>query len=324
MQLNGGTGLGTGLVGTEGRTHEMTSGVIPLRDASLPGHVKLPRRYEKAAMGSKGIPVRVRKISLQPGGRALGDSLSARLDDLLAAVLWVRQELIMLRQHDILLKRQFFDIQHSILSLRQKPKPPPSSPSPSSSSTTATLTPPSSTTTLPPPDHHPPPTAPCPTILLNGSPVEDDDDGDDDEKASTARRTARTSTMCNGGEVISSSRNLLHVLNVSSDRERDFLSGPFVVRPSSSVTLLRGNSEDEEEGELGGGGGVYGMMRVGVVRGQGWEEGEEDGGYGEEERDVFCEDPSSSFLFFRPRTSSMRTSRDMAALARRRGSKELI
>jgi hypothetical protein len=39
----------------------------------------------------------------------------------------------------------------------------------------------------------------------------------------------------------------------------------------------------------------------------------------DEEGDTFDED-----FFPRPRTSSMRTTRDMAALARRRGSKELI
>ena len=73
---------------------EMTTGVIPLRHASLPGHVKLPRRYEKAAMGTNGIPTRVRKISIQPGHSPLGDSLSDRMSDLMAAVMWVKQELV--------------------------------------------------------------------------------------------------------------------------------------------------------------------------------------------------------------------------------------
>ena len=67
-----------------------------------------------------------------------------------------------------------------------------------------------------------------------------------------------------------------------------FMDSYVTVRPSSSVTLLHEVTSEEEGG---------------------------DG----EEGDTFCED-----LFYRPRTSSMRTSRDMAALARRRGSKELI
>ncbi|KAL8558574.1 hypothetical protein ACOMHN_032507 [Nucella lapillus] len=240
--------------------HEMTSGVIPLRHASLPGHVKLPRRYEKAAMGSSGIPVRLRKISIQPGHSVLGDSLSDRLTDLTAAILWIKQELIMLRQHDILLKRQFFDIHHSIQTL-QKPKQPP----------------PSSTTTKTSSSSHP-------TSSID-----------------TTSSTANTTTRTHKSNSTSSSSESLVNGDVVTDEERsqrvrgrvenvfeesDFVLETFVVRPSSSVTLLNEDSEDDEGGE--------GM-------------------------DSFCED-----LFFRPRTSSMRTSRDMAALARRRGSKELI
>ncbi|KAL8558575.1 hypothetical protein ACOMHN_032508 [Nucella lapillus] len=251
--------------------HEMTSGVIPLRHASLPGHVKLPRRYEKAAMGSSGIPVRLRKISIQPGYSVLGDSLSDRLTDLTAAILWIKQELIMLRQHDILLKRQFFDIQHSIQTL-QKPKKPPPPPSITITPTTDSTPPHPSSLTSPlllPPQ--------CPTLLLNGIPLEEEE-----EEGERARVTTRTMPTCNNSDVNS---NLLKVVDIVENRQ-DFLLGTFVVRPSSSVTLLNEDSEDDE--------GCEGM-------------------------DTFCED-----LFFRPRTSSMRTSRDMAALARRRGSKELI
>ena len=81
-------------VGAAMDEREMTTGVIPLRHASLPGHVKLPRRYEKAAMGTNGIPTRVRKISIQPGHSVLGDSLSDRMSDLMAAMMWVKQELV--------------------------------------------------------------------------------------------------------------------------------------------------------------------------------------------------------------------------------------
>ncbi|PVD23957.1 hypothetical protein C0Q70_17233 [Pomacea canaliculata] len=204
---------------------EMLNGVIPVRHASLPGHVKLPRRYEKAAMGTSGIPARMRKISIQPGHTPLRDSLSDRLTDLMTAILWIKQELIMLRQHDILLKRQFFDIQDSISSLR-RPRPH----DPSYPVTAAFVSPPG-------------------PALCNGSCQPD---------CSAATRLQLPDQM-------------------------DFPLETYAVRTSSSVTMLNDHSDDEAE-----------------------------------DSDVFLEN------YFRPRTGSMKTSRDMAALARRRGSKELI
>ena len=73
--------------------------------------------------------------------------------------------------------------------------------------------------------------------------------------------------------------------NLDKSESNEFLLDTCYVRNSASVTLLNGGSEEDEE----------------------------------EESDSFNEE-----FFPRPRTSSMRTSRDMAALARRRGSKELI
>lgn len=224
---------------------DMTTGVIPVRHASLPGHVKLPRRYEKAAMGTNGIPARVRKISIQQGQNSLRESLSERMEDLMGAIMWVKQELIELRQHDILLKRQFFNIQDSIQSL-QKHRPSATS---SASSSSQTITNGCTTTT----------------------------NGTHNHKSSTS-----SAPSCNG----STSPGEGHSTTMDRIQESDesyFSLDTYIVRPSSSVTMLHDDSCEEEE------------------------------------NDTFSED-----FFVRPRTSSMRTSRDMAALARRRGSKELI
>ncbi|KAK7100110.1 uncharacterized protein [Littorina saxatilis] len=239
---------------------EMKTGVIPLRHSSLPGHVKLPRRYEKAAMGTNGIPTRVRKISIQPGSSALGDSLSDRLDDLMSAMMWVKQELIMLRQHDILLKRQFFNIQHSIKSLQKPKSTTPSSISPAATATTNTSTTSSNSTSS---THHP---------IPNGDAIIEETDTELDSRIEAVSSYINTDNNNNS----SSSRH-------SSHDNSDFPMDTYVVRPSSSVTMLHEESEEEEDA------------------------------------DTFAEE-----FFCRPRTSSMRTSRDMAALARRRGSKELI
>lgn len=136
----------------------------------------------------------------------------------------------MLRQHDVLLKRQFFNIQDSIHSLQK------SSASPSTTSNSAPSSPLVSIRS---------PANSCPTT------------------PSTCR--SRHSNEQNG------------LLSVDY-----YPLEAYFVRPSSSVTVLHEDSE------------------------------EDDG------NDVFIAN------YFRPRTSSMRTSRDIAALARRRGSKELI
>ncbi|XP_076463115.1 uncharacterized protein LOC143295347 isoform X2 [Babylonia areolata] len=224
---------------------EMTSGVIPLRHCSLPGHIKLPRRYEKAAMGTSGIPARMRKISIQPGQSALGGSLSDRLDDLMTAFMWVKQELIMLRQHDILLKRQFFNIRDSIHTLQK--------PSLASTSTSSSA---SATTTSP---------ATCATT-----------------RSTASCETSSISSGC-GGTV---GRHSQGTGAADEGSGVQFSMDTFFVRQACSVTMLHDGSQRQEEEE--------------------------------EDADIFADQ------FFRGRTSSMRTSRDMAALARRRGSKELI
>ncbi|XP_041359936.1 uncharacterized protein LOC121376184 isoform X2 [Gigantopelta aegis] len=173
---------------------DMDTGIIPIRHSSLPGQVRLPTRYDRAGTNRN---TRTRKVSQAQAPR---DGLVDRLDDLMTAMMWVKQELILLRQHDILLKRQFFNIQDTIHSLKPK------SPEPSDQDLT------SSTTSL--------------------------------------------------------------------DHSENYMFENFVVRASSSVTMLNGLEEKDDE---------------------------------EEVHDVF-----------RPRTCSMRTSRDLAALARRRGSKDLV
>ena len=177
----------------------------------------------------------------------------------------------MLRQHDILLKRQFFNIQDSIQSL-QRSKPSPTILSkPTDNSTTTTNNNNHNTTTTTTNNN-------SSSGLHNGDvlPEETEHDANDrrSEEAATAGRT--NSNGYSHSHSYGSSNNINGVSN-------DFPLDTYVVRPSSSVTLLYEESEEEEDADL------------------------------------FAEE-----FFFRPRTSSMRTSRDMAALARRRGSKELI
>ncbi|XP_046327324.2 uncharacterized protein LOC124111606 isoform X2 [Haliotis rufescens] len=174
---------------------DINTGIIPIRHSSLPGQVKLPKRYERVCRETT-LNGRTRKISQ---AHVQKEGLGDRLDDLMQAMLWVKQELILLRQHDILLKRQFFNIQDTIHSL-QRPKT--------------------------------------------------------EEQTSNQHQ----------------SKHHVHFHDMD-----DYLLDNFVVRPSSSVTLLNDVDETEEDDDT-----------------------------------------------FRPRTCSMRTSRDLAALARRRGSKELV
>ncbi|XP_022318477.1 uncharacterized protein LOC111121471 isoform X1 [Crassostrea virginica] len=80
----------------------MERSTVPLRHSGSQGSVRLPRRF--AVPGS-------------------GDDSPDRLADLTRALCWIRQELIQLRQHDILLKRQFCDIQDTIRSLQKNRVP---------------------------------------------------------------------------------------------------------------------------------------------------------------------------------------------------------
>ncbi|ESP05286.1 hypothetical protein LOTGIDRAFT_152116 [Lottia gigantea] len=172
----------------------LDNGIIPIRNGRLPGQIKLPKRYESACQPNPAMKVpRYRKVSI---AQMNGNTMNDRIEDLTQAMLWIKQELIMLRQHDILLKRQFFNIQDTIKSLH---------------------------------------------------------------KHSDSNMNGSLETDCKGDH----SEPIVHVF----------------LRSSSSITAIN-ESDDDESGS----------------------------------------DDSD----FRPRTASMTTSRDLAALARRRGSKELI
>lgn len=173
----------------------MENGIIPLRHGSLPGEVRLPKRFEKCIKENMS-PASKRKSSIAHVQEENGEE---RLRDLMQAIMWVKQELILLRQHDILLKRQFCDIQHTI-------------------------------------------------------------------------HTMYKSRRYRGKNLVTTSNSSLQ-----SNESCDFGMDNYSVRSASSVTALDGT--DTEEDDLGP---------------------------------------------FRHRTSSMKTTRDLAALARRRGSKELI
>ena len=191
----------------------------------------------------------------------------------------------MLRQHDILLKRQFFNIQDSIQSL-QKPKA-------AAASATTTTTTTTSASSLRPTDN---------LTTTNTNTTNNNNNNNDDDKNGNSN-TNTTSSLPNGSSVSVLEETEAEVSgrlvqegrggpdsagrtprgSVSNSSKDDFPLETYVVRPSSSVTMLHEDSEEEEDA------------------------------------DTFAEE-----FFCRPRTSSMRTSRDMAALARRRGSKELI
>ncbi|XP_069126497.1 uncharacterized protein [Argopecten irradians] len=89
------------------------SSCVPLRHSSLPGIVRLPRRYKVEE--SRSLDSRKGSIDHLRGA----DKIAERLSDLSQALLWIKQELILLRQHDILLKRQFCDIHDTIVSLNK-------------------------------------------------------------------------------------------------------------------------------------------------------------------------------------------------------------
>jgi hypothetical protein len=220
----------------------MTRGVIPVRHSSLPGLVKLPRRYEKAALGDPRT-AKHRKVSICAG--PLTETLSARMDDLTTAIVWVKQELILLRQHDILLKHQFFNIHDSIQSFHTKETTKPSSSSvPTSNS-----------------------------IITNG---EFKDHSPSVQRLSCTTSESPLTPACSK---TTTSPNLPHVYS-------DYQLETFLVRPSASVSLLHSKNDESAESD--------------------------------DDDDTFVD------KYYRPRTSSMRTTRDMAALARRRGSKDLI
>ncbi|XP_033737738.1 uncharacterized protein LOC117325545 [Pecten maximus] len=177
---------------------------VPLRHSSLPGIVRLPKRYKVEESRSLDS----RKGSIDHRG---ADRIAERLSDLNQALLWIKQELILLRQHDILLKRQFCDIHDTIVSLNKA-------------------------------------------------------------KRRAGFREKQTLTSSN----TSLQSNTSFQSNTSIDITLDLEN--YGVRSANSVTLLN-EEESEDEDEI-------------------------------EE--------------FRPRTCSMKTTRDLTALARRRGSKELI
>ncbi|BFY99866.1 hypothetical protein BsWGS_02906 [Bradybaena similaris] len=220
----------------------MAHGVIPVRHSSLPGLIKLPKRYEKAAIGDPRT-ARHRKVSVCAGSLHLGETLADRLDDLTMAVTWVKQELILLRQHDILLKRQFFNIHDSIQSLL---------PNTNTQNVASFLREPSPTSHI---------------IPLNNSVANHNSDpGSITSNQSLPYPACKKETP------------FLNPIREYSECQME----TFTVRPATSVTLLSSKQDDGSDYDSEG-----------------------------------CQ-------YHRPRTSSMKTSRDLAAVARRRGSKDLI
>lgn len=69
----------------------MENGIIPLRHGSLPGALRLPKRYEQFA-NIKMSPASKRKSSIAP---ALDENEGERMHDLMQAIMWVKQELVM-------------------------------------------------------------------------------------------------------------------------------------------------------------------------------------------------------------------------------------
>lgn len=62
----------------------MNNGIIPLRQSSLPGDIRLPKRYEST-----------RDMSLKRNSLITNDEpLGERLDDLAQAMVWVKNELV--------------------------------------------------------------------------------------------------------------------------------------------------------------------------------------------------------------------------------------
>lgn len=68
----------------------MENGIIPLRHGSLPGVLKLPKRYEKLSK-LKMSPASKRKSSV---ALAQEETDEERMRDLMQAVLWIKQELV--------------------------------------------------------------------------------------------------------------------------------------------------------------------------------------------------------------------------------------
>ncbi|GFR59941.1 hypothetical protein ElyMa_003519200 [Elysia marginata] len=268
--------------------HAMTQGVIPVKHPHLPGVVKLPKRYEKAALGDPRT-ARHRKFSICTEPARMRETISGRLDDLMTAIMWVKQELILLRQHDILLKRQFFNINDSIQTLHAR-----KAKLSQSSSSTSTESPTSPNAMLP-----------LATARLGHTSTSLSDRTPPSPSSSSPTLNGVCSTSLNG---LSSSSLSLNSNPTSPARMRALLGlrklppassdlqlDAFHMRPSSSATVLNSHR-----------GGEHGLHA-----------GVDDSAEDTDGDDTFDED------FYRPRTSSMRTSRDLAALARRRGSKEL-
>lgn len=67
----------------------MENGIIPLRHGSLPGILRLPKRYEQYA--KKMSPASKRKSSIAP---AQNENDDERMHDLMQAIMWVKQELV--------------------------------------------------------------------------------------------------------------------------------------------------------------------------------------------------------------------------------------
>ncbi|CAI9725204.1 Hypothetical predicted protein [Octopus vulgaris] len=91
--------------------------VVPLYNAHLPGSVKLPKRFQRFV--HQATSFRDLENMHISNVRCNGTNNESRLADLRQAIMWLRHELIDLRQHDVLLRRQFLNIQNTVESIKQ-------------------------------------------------------------------------------------------------------------------------------------------------------------------------------------------------------------
>lgn len=96
--------------------------IVPLHNAFLPGTVKLPKRFQRFIKRTNSYRD-LEDMQLTNASTCNGtENQESQMADLQQAILWLRHELIDLRQHDVLLRRQFLNIQNTVESMKQKRK----------------------------------------------------------------------------------------------------------------------------------------------------------------------------------------------------------